>query len=220
MDEKKDVLTREFAKKRKEQIDNVEYDLLLKIEKKSETYRGKCKISFFLRNLNDGVLIDSISKIKKVFVNGKENDFKKDGVSIKMVDGFKENSYNEVLVEYESQFNHTGAGLHRFLDPEDKREYIYTHFEPYDAHRVFPCFDQPDLKAELSLRVEIPGEWVAISNEAVEKEETSGRRKIVEFKKTKKLSTYLFEICVGEYGFVEDFYEKMPLKIYFRKSLK
>ena len=38
--------------------------------------------------------------------------------------------------------------MHYFKDPEDNRVYIYTQFEAFYAHRVFPCFDQPNLKAE------------------------------------------------------------------------
>lgn len=42
--------------------------------------------------------------------------------------------------------------------------------EPYSAHRVFPCFDQPDLKAELSLSMIMPKGWVGVANGAVDYE--------------------------------------------------
>ena len=32
-------------------------------------------------------------------------------------------------------------------------QYVYTKFEPYGAHRFFPCFDQPDLKAPITFNV-------------------------------------------------------------------
>ena len=37
-------------------------------------------------------------------------------------------------------------------------------FEPYEAHRLFPCFDQPDIKAEYELTVDAPPQWELISN--------------------------------------------------------
>ena len=220
MQENKDILTREFAVKRKRQVDDVSYDLFLEIKPNTERYSGKCRIKFFLKEKDDGILLDSISDVKKVLVNGKEAKFEKKEFSLGINEGLINNSENEIEVEYESAYDHTGAGLHKFTDPEDGNEYIYTHFEPYDAHRVFPCFDQPDLKATLDLSVEIPKKWVAISNEISEGEKEKDDRKIVKFKKTKKISTYLFEVCVGNYESIENSHNGLPLKIYFRKSLK
>jgi len=52
-----------------------------------------------------------------------------------------------------------------FIDV-DKKQYLYTQFEPYYANRVFPLFDQPDLKAKMRLAVLCPSEWKkVISNE-------------------------------------------------------
>ncbi len=54
-----------------------------------------------------------------------------------------------VRVVYVNDYDTTGDGFHQFVDPEDGEEYVYTNFEPYEAHRLFPCFDQPDIKAHL-----------------------------------------------------------------------
>ena len=35
---------------------------------------------------------------------------------------------NTVRVAYRSSYDHIGAGLHQFTDPEDGAEYLYTHF--------------------------------------------------------------------------------------------
>jgi aminopeptidase N len=56
-------------------------------------------------------------------------------------------SENHISVEYTNEYNHDGEGFHQFVDPEDKEEYLYTNFEPFEAHRLLPCFDQPDIKA-------------------------------------------------------------------------
>ena len=54
-------------------------------------------------------------------------------------------------------------GLHYFKDENDDEEYIYSQFEAACAHKVFPCFDQPDLKAPYSLLVFAPNNWNVIS---------------------------------------------------------
>ena len=50
------------------------------------------------------------------------------------------------------RYSRSGEGLHRFIDPVDGATYLYTHFEPTDARRVFANFEQPDLKAPVHVR--------------------------------------------------------------------
>ena len=54
---------------------------------------------------------------------------------------------NTLVVVADCRYSNTGEGLHRFEDPEDGQVYLYSHFEPAEAKRMFACFDQPDLKA-------------------------------------------------------------------------
>ena len=53
--------------------------------------------------------------------------------------------------------------MHYFVDKEDNEEYLYSQFEAADARRVFPCFDQPDLKAPYKLMALVPRGWIALS---------------------------------------------------------
>lgn len=55
------------------------------------------------------------------------------------------------------------SGMITFMDGND--QFLYTDFEPYSANRVFPCFDQPSLKATMKLTVIAPSEWKVLSNE-------------------------------------------------------
>ena len=45
----------------------------------------------------------------------------------------------------------TGEGLHRFVDPVDDEVYLYSQFEVPDSRRMYPVFEQPDLKARFTL---------------------------------------------------------------------
>lgn len=62
---------------------------------------------------------------------------------------------NVVGIHYGCEYNNDGSGCVSFVDVDEK-QYIYTQFEPYYANRVFPCFDQPDLKAWMRLAVISP----------------------------------------------------------------
>ncbi|MDT5017134.1 MAG: aminopeptidase, partial [Mycobacterium sp.] len=46
---------------------------------------------------------------------------------------------NELVVDADCWYSRTGEGLHRFVDPEDSQVYLYTHFEPAEAKRMFAC---------------------------------------------------------------------------------
>lgn len=36
---------------------------------------------------------------------------------------------------------------------------MYTNFEPFEAHRLLPCFDQPDIKGHFTVSVIAPADW-------------------------------------------------------------
>ena len=54
---------------------------------------------------------------------------------------------NSVKIFFLNKYRTDGVGLHSFTDKVDAEQYIYTQFEADFCHYVFPCFDQPDLKA-------------------------------------------------------------------------
>ena len=114
-----------------------------------------------------------------------------------------------------AKYMHDGTGLHRFEDPLDERTYLHSHFESNDAHRVFACFDQPDIKGTLALELKAPADWTVASN-------TSGVKKgagVWQFPTTKLISTYLAALVAGHYHSVHQQHGNIPLAIYCRQSL-
>ena len=77
-------------------------------------------------------------------------------------------------------------------------EFLYTLLVPDRARTVFPCFEQPNLKASFTLQLNIPSEWVAVSNTYINKEEEREGRKSIYFAPTEPLSTYLFSFVAGK----------------------
>src|SRR5206468_4459698 len=71
---------------------------------------------------------------------------------------------NELHVLGTCAYQNVGAGLCRFTDPVDHKIYLHSQFETFDAHRMFPCFDQPDLKASFTFTVLAPSDWIVVSN--------------------------------------------------------
>ena len=68
----------------------------------------------------------------------------------------------------------SGEGLHRFADPADGNVYLYSDLETFDAHRVYACFDQPDLKAHLRADRARAADWMVVSNMALTRRRRAG----------------------------------------------
>ncbi|WP_405490762.1 aminopeptidase N [Nocardia sp. NBC_00511] len=130
---------------------------------------------------------------------------------------------NELVVEADGEYSHTGEGLHRFVDPTDNKVYLYSQFETADCKRMFACFDQPDLKATYDIVVTAPEDWEVISNGAVVDTHKIGAVLRHTFATTPRMSTYLVALIAGPYAKWTDSYRdshgEIPLGIYCRASL-
>jgi len=217
------ILTREAAETRSSLVSNASYTLELTLKEHSADYQGRCIVEFdYRRGGIDYLKLDFITKqILAVTLNGKPTEeYLKGDFAIYLNKDQLTEGRNTLEITYTSLFDNTGSGFHKFHDPEDSAEYMHTDFEPYDAHRLFPCFDQPDIKASYRLTVNGPSKWTYIHNTLPEQSRTKGDEITIAFKRTAVFSTYLFALVVGPYARWEDRYNRIPLGIYCRKSLE
>eukprot|EP01126_Amoeba_proteus_P022752 TRINITY_DN2292_c0_g4_i5.p1 TRINITY_DN2292_c0_g4~~TRINITY_DN2292_c0_g4_i5.p1 ORF type:complete len:496 (-),score=76.07 TRINITY_DN2292_c0_g4_i5:1303-2721(-) len=191
----------------------------------AQEYLGTIDIEFELKKKpdNKGVLfLDFVGKcINKMVTNGSEvQENPWEGNRIDLF-GLVVEGHNSIHVEYQNEFNTDGAGFHYFKDPEDGEAYVYSNFEPFDAHRMLPCFDQPNLKGKFSLVVSAQPHWKVLSNGPLKfKENNSSGLTEHHFAPTPEISTYLYALVAGPYDeFNELFENRIPLGIYCRKSL-
>ncbi|HEX4754381.1 MAG TPA: aminopeptidase N [Candidatus Dormibacteraeota bacterium] len=127
---------------------------------------------------------------------------------------------NHLVVVADCAYDRSGVGLHRFVDPIDATVYTHTSFEPFDAHRVLACFDQPSLKAMLTMHVEAPDGWMVCANGAVAGSRSADGRTTWSFATTPPLPTYLFAVAAGEYDVIEGApHRDTPLRLMCRRSL-
>ncbi len=130
-------------------------------------------------------------------------------------------SANVLTVRAQCAYSTSGEGLHRFTDPADKNVYLYSDLETFDAHRIYPCFDQPDLKATFEFSITAPSGWQAISNMApitTALAPATGTA-LWRFPPTPVLSTYITAVAAGPYYAVRGEHDGIPLGIYCRQSL-
>ncbi|EKR37799.1 peptidase family M1 [Leptospira interrogans serovar Hebdomadis str. R499] len=216
------ILTQTEAIERAEQVKQIGYEIHLDLKAGSSTYQGETKISFFYTGKGKGKLkIDFVTKKIEVFLlNGKDfSDYTKTDSFLDLPVNFLNVGMNEIKILYTNDYNHSGSGFHQFQDPSDGSEYLHTDFEPFEAHRMFPCFDQPDLKATYELSLIGPKDWKYVHNTLPIKEKIQKERIEIRFQKTALFSTYLFALISGPYEVWEDRYKNIPLRILCRKSL-
>ena len=217
-------LTREEAAARSAVITDVAYDVELDLSGTADTYRSRTTVTFHCTVAGSSTWLDLIApSVTSITLNGRELDpethFVDSRIQLPDLD-----SSNVVEVVADCAYMTTGEGLHRFIDPVDDEQYLYTQFEVADARRVYACFEQPDLKATWKLTVEGPSHWIVTSNSTTP-EPTDVREGVSrwEFPATKPISTYITALVAGPYHVVRDVYSgphgDYPLGVFCRKSL-
>jgi aminopeptidase N len=126
---------------------------------------------------------------------------------------------NVLRVVADCAYSRSGEGLHRFTDPADGRVYLYSDLETFDAHRVYACFDQPDMKATYELAVTAPADWLVVSNMAPESSIAEGEALRWHFPPTPVMPTYITAVAAGPWYVVRDEHDGIPLGLFCRQSL-
>ena len=223
-----------------------EYNVYLRLNK-GEEYHGLVEVSFGLKS-KTGVFIDvNVRRIAAVSLNGNawaEADIKanyKDGM-LKFPEAQLLEGANSLAIRFENNYSHDGNGLHTYLD-QDGAQYGYCQTEPYSCNRIFPVFDQPDLKGQLTFLISAPADWRVISNscaakaapacEFAEDNKFFGQAKeafpadftekeftTTLFNKTPHLSSYLFAFTFGPFMEIKSQdTDTVPMSIFCRASL-
>lgn len=184
----------QLATYRKQQVSNVKYQLKFSIPKtKAETIPSHLKITATISDVKEDLILDFNEKkanIKAVKVNGNETKitYKNEHLIIskkQLIIG--ENSVEIDFIAGELSLNRND-------------EFLYTLLVPDRASTLFPCFDQPDIKANYTLTIIAPKDWKVLCG-AYEKEQiVKGEFIEHRFQETDKMSTYLFSFVAGKFS--------------------
>jgi tricorn protease interacting factor F2/3 len=168
------------------------YDLFIDLNFGQLKFKGKLLI-----NLNTGqdAVLNSVGlEILRIGSGKKDLRFKQNGEDLVVETG----SFDGMLeVEYAGVVPDSLAGIYRAA--YDHTYIVTTHFEAAQARRMLPCVDRPDVKAEFKLTVRIDKGLEAISNMPIESVKIDGEKKVVAFRKTPQMSTYLLYLGVGKF---------------------
>jgi len=213
-------LSQTEASERDQLVTNIQYDLLLDISNENN-FTGKLILNFELKNLSSLRLDFHSGKLTEWSINNAIQEPISVEGSLNILESKLNLGNNQLIISFEKPYSRTGTGLHRFVDPDDQNIYFFTQFEAYHANELFPCFDQPNLKAILELKVIAPKDWKVISTSYAESIDLDKVKNLSlhRFPKTPVLSSYLFSLHAGPYEEWIDSWEKVPLRLYSRKSM-
>ena len=177
-------ISRELALHRASTIEDLEYSLHFDLPSDLQApVSGHVAISLNLKKRGDVILDFLPEEVNGLKVNGKASE-------AKFADGH--------IVISRSVLDKGKNLIELSFVPDDRAlnrnpEYLYTLFVPARAHSVFPCFDQPDLKARFTLSLTLPQGWTAVSNAPA----ASASGSEICFAATEPLPTYLFSFVAG-----------------------
>jgi aminopeptidase N len=215
-----DALDHATASARKARVSDVEYDLHIDLHGSEDGFTGEVQIHYNLSDAATDLTLDfGGGTVRDLRVNGTPVPVTYNGFFLTLPAEALRTGENSVLVTYEHDYGEDGTGLHRFVDPEDRRTYLYTYLWPYYANRLFPAFDQPNLKAAISLTVRAPEDWTVVSTGVGKKQSADEGANVWQFDTTPKMSTYVFSLHAGPYRIWEDTADDLPIRLMARQSL-
>ena len=202
------------------------YQLELRVNKETEEVQGhviilgqtrKTELKLHARDL----------KISKILIDQKPVDFTIDSENqLLKINNMGEEQQITVDIRYTFKLSHSMIGMYLSTYKNQGREerIVSTQFESHYARMMFPCIDEPEAKATFDLKIiDTDIEDTILSNMPILSERvltytsvntdlnpkenanalnlnTEVSRKIIIFKTTPKMSTYLLAICIGKFN--------------------
>ncbi|MCX2979922.1 aminopeptidase N [Halieaceae bacterium IMCC14734] len=207
------------AQRRAASVSNLSYTLAITLEATPTRFAGEAILEFDYQASGAPLTIDfHDGQIHQLTVNGEETKFSYNGAFISLNERYLRAGSNRLTITYDHAYSRDGTGLYRYQDPLDDAIYLYTNLEPWGANRVFPHFDQPDLKASFTLQVTAPAEWLVVSSVRESNINASGEQRIWQFPTSAIMSSYVFSLHAGDYRVWEDADFRYPLRLLARQS--
>ena len=197
------------------------YTLTLTPDLKSATFTGSEKIAVQVQHPTDSITLNA-AEIKFSSVSATVNgqalaanvtlDDKKEQATFTFPQTLPAGELT-LAIEYTGILNNELRGF--YLSKTEKRNYAVTQFEPTDARRAFPSFDEPAFKATFDVTLVVDKGDTAISNTNIVSD-TPGPgpdKHTLHFATTPKMSTYLVAFLVGDFQCISGESDGTPIRV-------
>jgi aminopeptidase N len=121
-----------------------------------------------------------------------------------------------IMIAYRGKIGTQAEGffIDKYPTPTGDKLMLGTQFEPTDARRVFPCWDEPVYRATYDITLVVPEKLMAVANTPIVRETAlSGGLKEVVFARTPAMASYLVALYAGEFETVEGEQDGVKLRI-------
>ncbi len=205
------------------QVEHISLDLVLDIPNSSFT--GTCAIRLNpVRNAIESLTLDAVDlKIDRIEIDGTDCAFNYDGellhipVKVNVIAG----KILDLVIYY--GVTNPQRGLY-FIHPDehypDKPTQVWTQGEDEDSRFWFPCFDYPGQLATSAIRVQVPKDFVAISNGELVEQTIFGEDRVYQWMQKEIHPTYLMTLAVGRFSEISDSWNGKPVTYYVEKGLE
>lgn len=219
----------ELARLRARTINDVRYDLRLDLTRyATDTAAGSVIVTWKRTGTDDAVIDFRGPDVSSIVVNDSiVSRSAYNGAHIRIPASLLRTGDNMARIAFKTMISPSGASIIRSHDP-DGSDYLYTLLVPADANQLFPCFDQPDLKARVTLGLSTTRDWIVVANGStartvdVDMDDIATRRgtsiRSWTFTETKPISTYLIAFAAGPWEKRSSTVGNRTINIFVRKS--
>ncbi len=114
-------------------------------------------------------------------------------------------------IPFHGKLGTRNVGFFRVI--KNDRAYVFSQFEPADARKAFPCWDEPEFKIPFEIQVTVPKGIEAVSNTPIESTTARGNQNTIRFQRSRPLPSYLVALAVGPVEFVPVTGTSIPTRI-------
>jgi len=183
----------ELSKFRKQQVSDIHYTLNFSIpKKKQDSISSFLKLELTVSNLDHPLILDFNERsehLKSLLVNQESTPIKHEKEHLIIDPKYLKLGTNQIEIEF----------IAGDLSLNRNDDFLYTLLVPDRASTLFPCFDQPDLKANYTLSITAPKEWTVLAGGPEINTIDDGEFTKHEFKKSDLMSSYLFSFVAGDF---------------------
>ncbi|XP_069102047.1 aminopeptidase N-like [Argopecten irradians] len=199
-------------------IEPVDYDLVVTpnfygADPESFTFDGSVNIKIKCKNATDKIIIHSKQLIirewnltpevapEDIKIDGMTEDTTQQLLTFTLNKNMLPTNFYHLTIKFAGPLKTDLAGLYlsSYQEGGETKYLATTQFQPTDARKAFPCFDEPGFKAVFRITLLRQEGWHSLSNSPIASTEDRNGMKADIFAPTLPMSTYLVAYVVSQF---------------------